>query len=251
MKIAILSDMHLQENMRASNFKHSDDQLLSLFKYLDRTYEEIYLVGDIFECQQTLLYPSKNQQQIVLNKTITTYRKSFDYAAANALKFKYLSGNHDSIMHEGDKEKLPYQLTKIYKGREITLVTEKGTIDIRHGEERHQYDSWIKYILWLGTWLGGLLERLTNKNIPMRTGKPSTFPNNSFETLCGGNSNILLGIRGHNHVSETYGILINDFKRTYVNAGFSNKNVINIAEVNTKTLKANVLSYKIEEFKNL
>lgn len=247
MKIAILSDMHIQENQRASNFKHSDEELLNLFKYLENKYDIIYMVGDIFECQQTLWYPTKEQQHISLNKTIERYHKSFDYISRRAMKFIYLSGNHDSILHEGDPEKIPVQLQKIYCGRDVTLVTKLGTIDIRHGEEKHEYDTKLKYFFWFGTWLGGLYERITGKNIPTRM-TTNTYPREDFKKACQENDKIVLGIRGHNHMPETYQINVNGKTRTYLNAGFSDKDTINIGELDTRTLKVGIRSYLMKYF---
>jgi len=253
MKIGILSDMHIQENQRASNFKHSDKELYNLFKYLDKEYDNVYLVGDIFECQQTLWYPTQHQQHQVLTKTIQRYSSSFDYIAERSEKFIYLSGNHDSILHEGDFNRIPIPLQKIYQGRLKRIHIAQGIIDIRHGEEKHEYDTPFKYLLWLGTWLGGLYERITDKNIPMifTTGigeKIDTYPKKEFIEVCTKEDSVIIGVRGHNHIPENCQIEINGEVRKYLNTGFSDKDTIRIGTIDTNDLSTEIHSYKMSYF---
>ena len=249
MKVAVLSDMHIQENESASNFKHTDSELLKIFEHAHDNYDVVYLVGDIIECQQTLGYPTIRQQHDMLSATVEKYKKSFDFISSKPEKFKYLSGNHDSVMHEGDETLIPEQLKKIYIGRETQIVTDAGIIDIKHGEERYEYDTVLKYFFWMGTWLGGLYERVFGKNIPTRL-TSNTYPQKEFKDCCRENPKIIAGIRGHNHTPETYSVSIDSITRVYLNAGFSDKDAINIGELDTETLQTAIRSYSIDYFRD-
>lgn len=239
--------MHIQENQSASNFKYSDNELLNFFKYLNDNYDSVYMVGDIFECQQTLWYPTLHQQHKVLSETILRYSESFKYVSDRPVKFIYLSGNHDSILHEGDKRLIPQELQSIYCGRQVSIDTPQGRIDIQHGEEKHEYDTILKYFFWLGTWLGGLYERISGKNIPTRMTE-NTYPKKHFKETCEKDDSIVLGVRGHNHIPETYSVQINGKTRKYLNAGFSDKETINIGEIDTETLNTSIRSHVMAYF---
>jgi len=248
MKIAIISDMHIKANDRASNFKRSDKELLALFKKLDDEYEEVYLLGDIIECQQSLWYPTDKIQLKELFRTIEDYKESFTYISGRNEKFFYISGNHDCVMHANKGLNYPKELSCLYVGREHKKETPMGELVFRHGEERHLYDKWKRFFLWFGTWLHGLWERVIPIGMPFSS-RSSTdkYPLKLFRQMCEKNDNLVMGIFGHNHIAETNEIMVNGKKRIYVNSGYVNKSAIHFAEVDTCTLNAQNHTYTFEE----
>ena len=247
MKIAAISDIHIKQRDEASNFQRSDEELLSLLTTLEREYEKIYLLGDIFECQQGLAYPIKQTQIRELEKAVQSYPRSMAFLDQQHEKFHYLSGNHDAIMHVADISELPPVLHRIYKGREASITTDKGKIYLQHGEEGI-YDTWFRWVWWALPWIAGLWERVKGNPLPSQL-KKTPVTEKRFLELCKTKEDAMVGVYGHNHFPDTYTVNINNRKCTYINSGYVDTKHIFVAVVDVDTLLCEVKEYRYEDLK--
>ena len=49
MKVAVISDLHLGNGGPSDNFGHDDAEFLKFLSYLERNFEKVVLLGDIYE----------------------------------------------------------------------------------------------------------------------------------------------------------------------------------------------------------
>ena len=163
MQVAVISDLHLGTGGSADGFGHDDFDFLRFLTFLERSFERIVLLGDIYE-------------------TLTSWRPGSAHAALKAARaahpeiaqrfgrgpYHYLHGNHDWVA--GTAEKVP---------EEIVLEDHGVRLWFAHG---HQGDPFVQRARWLselGVWLGGILRRLGMHGVYQALGtigKPKLYP---------------------------------------------------------------------------
>ncbi len=144
MEIAVISDLHLGTGGAADGFGHDDGEFLKFLGFLEKNFEKVVLLGDIWE---TLTGALPGDPAAELRRA----RESHPEIAARFERSNYLyvHGNHDLIA--GAVQGTP---------DELILHTGNTRILFTHG---HQNDELIQRRRWLselGVWLGGWIRRL-------------------------------------------------------------------------------------------
>lgn len=144
MQLAIISDLHLGANDRADVFGHRDDDFLAFLDFLEANFEQIVLLGDVYE---TLHGPLP----INPGRRLRRAQRAHPRLAARfeSEQYVYIHGNHDRVALR--REKAP----------EAWLLERNGTrVLFTHG---HHHDRLIRHArpaAELGSWLGGWALRL-------------------------------------------------------------------------------------------
>jgi predicted phosphodiesterase len=144
MEIAVISDLHLGTGGAADGFGHEDGEFLKFLSFLEKNFEKVVLLGDVWE---TLTGALPGDPASELRRA----RESHPEIAARFERSNYLyvHGNHDLVA--GAVQGTP---------DELVLHTGKTRILFTHG---HQNDELIQRRRWLselGVWLGGWIRRL-------------------------------------------------------------------------------------------
>lgn len=143
MEIAVISDLHLGTRDAADGFGHDDGEFLKFLTFLEKNFEKVVLLGDIWE---TLTGHLPGDPATELRRA----RESHPEIAARFERksYLYVHGNHDMIAGAAGAPD------------ELILDTGNTRILFTHG---HQNDDLVQKRQWLselGVWLGGWLRRL-------------------------------------------------------------------------------------------
>ncbi|HEY4106333.1 MAG TPA: metallophosphoesterase family protein [Polyangiaceae bacterium] len=144
MEIAVISDLHLGTGGAADSFGHDDGEFLEFLTFLEKNFEKVVLLGDVWE---TLTGALPGDPAAELRHA----REAHPEIAARFERSNYLyvHGNHDMIA--GAVQAAP---------DELILHTGGSRILFTHG---HQNDELVQRRRWLselGVWLGGWIRRL-------------------------------------------------------------------------------------------
>ncbi|HEY0464786.1 MAG TPA: UDP-2,3-diacylglucosamine diphosphatase [Polyangiaceae bacterium] len=143
MEIAVISDLHLGTGGAADGFGHEDGEFLKFLTFLEKNFEKVVLLGDIWETLTGKL-PGDPAQEL------RRARESHPEIAARFERgnYLYVHGNHDLIAGvQGTPD-------------ELVIKTGETRILFTHG---HQNDELVQRRRWLselGVWLGGWIRRL-------------------------------------------------------------------------------------------
>jgi len=143
MEIAVISDLHLGTGGAADGFGHEDGEFLKFLGFLEKNFEKVVLLGDIWETLTGAL-PGDPAQEL------RRARESHSEIAARFERSNYLyvHGNHDIVAGiHGTPD-------------ELVIHTGDTRILFTHG---HQNDDLVQKRRWLselGVWLGGWIRRL-------------------------------------------------------------------------------------------
>jgi predicted phosphodiesterase len=143
MKIAVISDLHLGPAGAADLFGHDDSEFMGFLKFLERNFEKVVLLGDIWETL-TGRMPGRPEREL------TRARESHPEIAQrfSSRKYAYVHGNHDLVA--GVVEDAPDELSIEADGVRLLFT---------HG---HQNDPIVRRARWaseLGVWLGAWIRR--------------------------------------------------------------------------------------------
>lgn len=144
MKLAVISDLHLGPGGRADGFGHRDAEFLKFLDHLEDNFEQVILLGDIWETLTSL-------RPLDAVAGLRASRAAHPEIARRleGPRYRWVHGNHDLVA--GPLGLAPAELT-LEVGRTRLLFT--------HG---HLYDVIVRRARWmseLGVWLGGWLRRL-------------------------------------------------------------------------------------------
>lgn len=143
MNIAVISDLHLGSEEATDSFGHDDAEFLRFASFLERNFERIVLLGDIWEtlaercpwrARRGLLEARARHPEIAQRFTRPSYQ--------------YVHGNHDFVAAEVDGA--PEHWSLDVDGKRLLFM---------HG---HGYDRWIRrarHAVELGVWLRGWIRR--------------------------------------------------------------------------------------------
>jgi predicted phosphodiesterase len=141
--IAVISDLHLGSDDPTDSFGHDDADFLRFLFFLERNFERIVLLGDIWE---TLTSPRPWSARDALR---TARERHPDIARRfTGQQYKYVHGNHDLVAAEVDQAPEAWQLEA--NGRRLLFT---------HG---HGHDRLIRHaqcLVELGVCLGGWIRR--------------------------------------------------------------------------------------------
>lgn len=142
MKIAVISDLHLASSGAPDLFGHDDTEFVKFLGFLERNFEKVVLLGDIWETL-TGRVPGPARE-------LARARDSHPEIARRFLQpmYTYVHGNHDFVAAaaEGAPE-------------EITLRVDGVRLLFTHG---HQNDMLVERARWaseFGVWIGAWIRR--------------------------------------------------------------------------------------------
>jgi len=199
MKIAVISDLHIGHSEETHQLGHTDHDFANFLFELEKRYDKIILLGDIFEVEME-----------IVNTEEDTYEMSVSEHQAITKRFKsdkyiYIFGNHDTIARKyGAVEQ--YQIR--YKGRSYLFI---------HG---HQFDRLYQTVKSKVAVFGGLcllfgfkvLYRWTSESFPTLRSENELFQKTAIEHAAGTGCEFI--VTGHTHDP----MIIKDHI-TYINSG--------------------------------
>ncbi len=143
MQIAVISDLHLGPAGAADLFGHDDSDFLRFLSFLEKNFEKVVLLGDIWETLTGKLPGRPDRELAAARRSHAEIARRFQ-----GPQYAYIHGNHDLVA--GVVEKVPDELSIEADGVRLLFT---------HG---HQNDPLIGRARWaseLGVWLGGWLRR--------------------------------------------------------------------------------------------
>ncbi len=144
MNVAVISDLHLGNGGASDIFGHDDAEFLDFLSYLERNFERVVLLGDIYE---TLTCANPFDQAEEFNRCRAAHAeisKRFESS-----KYAYINGNHDLVA-----------ANMVGAAGQMRLEIDGTSLLFTHG---HGYDLVERYARLLsvaGVWLGGWLCRM-------------------------------------------------------------------------------------------
>ncbi len=144
MQIAVISDLHLGAGGAADGFGHDDGDFLRFLRFLERNFERVVLLGDIWETLTGLLPGTPGEELRLARERHREIARRFQRP-----EYLYIHGNHDLVA--GAVDGAP---------DEYLLQADGVRLLFTHG---HQNDPLIERRRWLselGIWLGGWIRRL-------------------------------------------------------------------------------------------
>lgn len=142
MKVAVISDLHLGAGGATDLFGHDDGEFLRFLAFLEKNFERIVLLGDVWETLTGALPGSPLVELAAAHATHPELARRFERPM-----YSYVHGNHDIVaMTRGVPE-------------ELTLHADGVRLLFTHG---HQNDVVVKHARWLselGVWFGAWVRR--------------------------------------------------------------------------------------------
>ncbi len=143
MKLAVISDLHLGAGDLADGFGHDDGEFLRFLTFLEKNFERVILLGDIWETLQSRRLGSAREELSLARAAHPQIARRF-----TGPQYSYVHGNHDIVAGLlGVPDELQFEADGVR-----LLFT--------HG---HQNDGLIQRRQWLselGVWLGGWIRRV-------------------------------------------------------------------------------------------
>lgn len=143
MRIAVISDLHLGAGDASDAFGHDEGEFLRFLGFLERNFERIVLLGDIWETLTSRRYGNAAAELRRAREAHLSIARRF-----TRRKYLYVHGNHDLVA--GVVEHAP---------EELTIRADRMRLLFTHG---HQNDGLLHRARWvseLGVWLGGWIRR--------------------------------------------------------------------------------------------
>jgi len=144
MQLAVISDLHLGRRGPTDGFGHDDAEFLRFLCFLERNFEQIILLGDIWETLTGTLPGHPAEELRAAQEAHPELTRRF-----RRKKYRHVHGNHDMVARDVD-----------HVPEEITIKADGVRLLFTHG---HQGDSLVadgQRASELGVWLGGWLRRL-------------------------------------------------------------------------------------------
>lgn len=144
MQIAVISDLHLGSGGPTDLFGHDDYEFLKFLEFLERNFERIVLLGDIWE---TLTGRTFGDPALEL-KLAREHHREIERRFRRP-RYTYIYGNHDLVARNVDRA--PELLTLNADG--VRLV-------FSHGHQGDQLTSRHRWLSEIGVWLGAWIRRM-------------------------------------------------------------------------------------------
>lgn len=143
MKIAVISDLHLAPSGAPNVFGHSDAEFLGFLGFLEKNFERVVLLGDIWE---TLTGKVPGNAAAELEAAQRSHPEIA--ARLDGGQYTYVHGNHDMVA--GIVKRAP---------DELSIESDGVRLLFTHG---HQNDPIVQRMRWaseLGVWFGAWVRR--------------------------------------------------------------------------------------------
>lgn len=141
MQLAVISDLHLGRGDRSDRFGHEDSEFLRFLRYLERNFERVVLLGDVWETLASTRPLAQVEELALARAAHPEIAQRFQRSS-----YTYLHGNHDLVAAHIDGA--PDTLSLKVDGLRLLFT---------HG---HGYDRMARWLSETGVWLGGWLLRL-------------------------------------------------------------------------------------------
>lgn len=140
MKIAVISDLHLNHENATDQFKHDITEFVRFLKYLEDNFEVIILLGDIYETLMSWNHKAS------LAKCIEKYKEICSRFTNK--KYKYIKGNHDHVAG------------KYLNASEDLIINSNGhKLYFTHGHQFDLLQGNLRLISEIGVLFGGCMIR--------------------------------------------------------------------------------------------
>lgn len=144
MQLAVISDLHLGRRGPTDGFGHDDAEFLRFLYFLEGNFEQIVLLGDIWE---TLTGTRLGQAKAELRAAQEAHPELT--RRFRRRKYLHVHGNHDMVSHDADG--VP---------EEITLRADGVRLLFTHGHQGDDLVAHRQQASEVGVWVGGWLRRL-------------------------------------------------------------------------------------------
>ena len=134
---AVISDLHLSWESPQPFFRHSEDKFAAFLSFLSLEFEQVVLLGDVFECLAT---PERSPARALTKALDRRFLAPYLHRA----DFTYIPGNHDGVAAPA----LGLPTERWLPGEEPVLL--------QHG---HQFDFWPAEVAAPISFIGGVLQR--------------------------------------------------------------------------------------------
>ena len=144
MELAVISDLHIGRGDRTDPFRGRDTQLLGFLDFLERQFERIILLGDIFETLHAR-WPGHSTREL---SNCLQAHPAVAQRLLNRNRYRYIFGNHD----------LPARVVLGARAEEV-LDADGMRILFLHG---HLFDRMFQRphrFTELSIWLAGMIKR--------------------------------------------------------------------------------------------
>ena len=143
MNIAVISDLHLGSDDETDSFGHDDAEFLRFLTFLERNFERVVLLGDIWE---TLASRCPWRAR----RALTQARERHPELARrfSGSRYKYIHGNHDLVA--GRVEGAPERCSLDVDGKRLLFM---------HGHGHDRLIHMARHVVELGVCIGGWLRR--------------------------------------------------------------------------------------------
>lgn len=216
MRIAVISDLHLGKGDSVDQFRHDDYEFVRFLKCLEKEFEKIILLGDIYETLTSRFLGRAKEALMACQNAHKEIVERF-----NRKSYVYIHGNHDLVA------------AKILKAPEEMIFEDNQRILFRHG---HQYDELIKkakIVSEVGAWFGGWLIRLGISAIHDRislAGEEAGL-HEQFAVQSAHEKEVDIIVTGHTHVAAKS----ENGNKLYMNSGTCSKGRFQFLFLDTKT----------------
>ncbi len=144
MEIAVISDLHLGTGGAADGFGHSDSEFLKFLDFLERNFERVVLLGDVWETL-TGHWPFDPAAELYAAREChPEIARRFERE-----RYVYVHGNHDLVA--GAVDGAPDEFVIQADGMRLLFT---------HGHQNDSLIQWRRWLSELGVWLGGWIRRL-------------------------------------------------------------------------------------------
>lgn len=143
MKLAVISDLHLGSGDGADGFGHDDGEFLRFLTFLERHFERVILLGDIWETLQSRRLGGAREELALARATHPEIAKRFERP-----KYRYVHGNHDLVAG------------LLGAPDELTLEADGVRLLFTHGHQNDELLARRRWLTDLGVWLGGWIRRV-------------------------------------------------------------------------------------------
>jgi predicted phosphodiesterase len=143
MKLAVISDLHLGAGDLADGFGHDDGEFLRFLTFLERNFERVILLGDIWETLQSRRLGSAREELALARAMHPELARRFERP-----RYSYVHGNHDLVAG------------LLGVPDELALEADGVRLLFTHGHQNDDLMARRRWLSELGVWLGGWIRRV-------------------------------------------------------------------------------------------